>query len=1315
MKVMNRLMGIMGRMGLMEMVVCLMLATVAMGQTNRTTGQLPLTATMQGTDTLLVETGSVAGAQSTRRISVTTFESLFGGGSSGSGILTGTNAGVVFTFNAVGQLILSNSVNGNMMVWNNGQLTVNGVVVLTNANAFDAANAALNATNNLGALAFQNTVTPAMVTNASGFWAAAPGASLPPLGGGANTIVTNGEPSVGLGIVYTANIGQPMGTTPGIWTNDIGYIYYGGIKTTNVFAGPILAPQFMLPVASITASGTASAQTFLRGDASWQQVEAYGAAQNATNGYVWGVLYDPANSARNATNGYVWGVLYDPVNAAQNATNGYPWGSLYDQALAAQKATNGLGSAAFTPATAYDAANAAKNATNNLGGLAFENNTVPSQVTNSPGFWAAAPAGGLSGSVATNSFEPTNANLGLWSSFTPWAYGSLFTNSFDATNSAFNALKTATNSFQPTNAVLSAVGGLANTNQIAFTNQAWSPAQITNAAGFWAAAPAGGFANGTANNTTQTNVVIYQAPGAGSVVTTLPFGSSQAVPAWAVYANTNGGLYPLISIFQDYGSPNYDGDIESWGYEPGPTFDFTHNCGRYEGGDWDWEIQHPGSDVRTMDIHAISSPINWSLGAGIMFANHANTAGYGSFGTFNHTLYLGTRGLTALGDLTDASDANPFGFETNNMHAWLDIFPGGSAWSTGSAQVPPLALEPQNLVTKATNSLENDGTNWWASDRNGNRNQIAYTNYNWAAAQITNAAGFWAAVPAAGSTLNGTTLTNSFDATNAAWNALKTATNSFDATNAAWNMLATATNSFDPVNAAKNATNNLQAGAFSLFGVATNVAAGVNTNTLTVAGFGYAPVNGIYTNCGIVNLNGADPRMVFTNVLANGIFFWGQTNVGAVEFWIGTNVAYASFYGQTNSGANFTPTNACYGAADYAGIGTVAYGVVPPSGTNQLPIGQILLVGRTNISVSLSNNTVFFDTTVTNGGSGGTLFVNGTANNTIQTNLYLWNTTNLITFSNPYATAFGANSLAGLMYQINTGSALFPLVSFENDYGSPNYDGCVTTWGYDLTTGGVSMANAGRFFGNFWNWQQQSPGADTRTMILKSDAANVGTSGGAVTIFESHAAAGTPGHHGVYNNWALCATNGTVALGQLTDTADGDNNAIKPPAWVSIYGDGSDWANGGGAGNSQPGGTASVLPPLMVASASLAVSAVAGAYEYTGTNWYLTDDNTNRWRIAVQNTNGWFSNVTNAGILISTNGVASFATNAAAFTAGGITNTLAVNLLVEGFTGTAVVKSNSLYKLAYTLGTISSPASEILQPGEMLYGSSCACVTNRAF
>ena len=65
-------------------------------------------------------------------------------------------------------------------------------------------------------------------------------------------------------------------------------------------------------------------------------------ASAATNGYLWGALYDPANSAHNATNGFPWGVLYDPANAAHNATNGFPWGVLYDSAGTANTASNAV-------------------------------------------------------------------------------------------------------------------------------------------------------------------------------------------------------------------------------------------------------------------------------------------------------------------------------------------------------------------------------------------------------------------------------------------------------------------------------------------------------------------------------------------------------------------------------------------------------------------------------------------------------------------------------------------------------------------------------------------------------------------------------------------------------------------------------------------------------------------------------------------------------------------------------------------------------------------------------------------------------------
>ena len=69
----------------------------------------------------------------------------------------------------------------------------------------------------------------------------------------------------------------------------------------------------------------------------------------------------------------------------------------------------------------------------------------------------------------------------------------------------------------------------------------------------------------------------------------------------------------------------------------------------------------------------------------------------------------------------------------------------------------------------------------------------------------------------------------------------------------------------------------------------------------------------------------------------------------------------------------------------------------------------------------------------------------------------------------------------------------------------------------------------------------------------------------------------------------------------------------------------------------------------------------------------------------------------------------------AVFSAGGVTNTTGADLRIFGFTGTSVTFSNAASKMNAPLGTISSGTSFILQPGEMLYGSSCTEVTNVSF
>lgn len=82
--------------------------------------------------------------------------------------------------------------------------------------------------------------------------------------------------------------------------------------------------------------------------------------------------------------------------------------------------------------------------------------------------------------------------------------------------------------------------------------------------------------------------------------------------------------------------------------------------------------------------------------------------------------------------------------------------------------------------------------------------------------------------------------------------------------------------------------------------------------------------------------------------------------------------------------------------------------------------------------------------------------------------------------------------------------------------------------------------------------------------------------------------------------------------------------------------------------------------------------------------------------------------------MICTNGIATLATNSVGWGPGGITNTLAVDLRVVGFTGIAVIQTNATFKLSYDLGAIVTPTDKILKPGEALCGRWCGCVTNTA-
>lgn len=86
------------------------------------------------------------------------------------------------------------------------------------------------------------------------------------------------------------------------------------------------------------------------------------------------------------------------------------------------------------------------------------------------------------------------------------------------------------------------------------------------------------------------------------------------------------------------------------------------------------------------------------------------------------------------------------------------------------------------------------------------------------------------------------------------------------------------------------------------------------------------------------------------------------------------------------------------------------------------------------------------------------------------------------------------------------------------------------------------------------------------------------------------------------------------------------------------------------------------------------------------------------------------------GSLLSTNGVASFATNAnLTMAAGGITNTTSIQYTIYGFTGTGVVLTNLSRPINITLGTITAPATIVLQPNDALMGTLCSAAGDRGF
>ena len=255
---------------------------------------------------------------------------------------------------------------------------------------------------------------------------------------------------------------------------------------------------------------------------------------------------------------------------------------------------------------------------------------------------------------------------------------------------------------------------------------------------------------------------------------------------------------------------------------------------------------------------------------------------------------------------------------------------------------------------------------------------------------------------------------------------------------------------------------------------------------------------------------------------------------------------------------------------------------------------------------------------LTNGATGVTLQGVFSGNGSGLTNL------NHLTANAPY-TYSHANPALGLWTVSGDGNTV-PLFTVSQDSGNPDIDATASTWGYD----GVNSLtyNAGRFFGESWNWQLQAPGTDVRALILKG-AASQHQSEGAYFILETAASSTTPGPHGLFNNPMYTSRNGLVALGNLTDESDQD--ASLPiesylTGWVNIFPSGSTWSKG-----------TATLPPLVISPQTLVPTAVANSVENDGTSWWLTDGSGNRAKIVTTTlTTPFYAHVDGTNVFFST-------------------------------------------------------------------------------
>lgn len=283
----------------------------------------------------------------------------------------------------------------------------------------------------------------------------------------------------------------------------------------------------------------------------------------------------------------------------------------------------------------------------------------------------------------------------------------------------------------------------------------------------------------------------------------------------------------------------------------------------------------------------------------------------------------------------------------------------------------------------------------------------------------------------------------------------------------------------------------------------------------------------------------------------------------------------------------------------------------------------------------------------------------------------------------------------------------------HNFFGDYNSGTSVTTGSYNSGLGELNLEFCST------GWQNDSSGY-AALLNLTSGSNNTAHGYGALnsltTGFGNTATGassmqnGNPTNSTATGKQALQNSSGTseTATGYESQNADltGQNNTSD--------GAGSLGANQYGIKNTAMG--ASSLPNATNSSnTALGYKSGSGIVKGTG-NIDIADnpsgvgsiDETNVTRI------GQFQKMTIiAGIILSTNGFSSFATNTfSGFTTTGYTNTSTNTMRLQGLTGVAVQWTNITVKVGANYGTITSPIMLTLNPNEAVYGTSMSVLTN---